>query len=89
VASVDVKVQGRVQGVSFRWHTQKQATRLGVTGWVRNEPDGSVAAHFEGEADSVDELVDWCRHGPIGSRVSGVSVREGADTGATRFDVRY
>ena len=48
---------GRVQGVwSFRWETQRQADRLGVTGWVRNEPDGSVAGHFEGER--AGELVD-------------------------------
>ena len=89
MAAVDVRVQGLVQGVSFRYHTQKQASRLGVRGWVRNEPDGSVAGHFEGEREAVDALVEWCRQGPIGSRVTAVSVREGADTQATRFDVRF
>ena len=78
-----------MQGVSFRYYAQREAGRLGVRGWVRNEPDGSVAAHFEGEPDAVDAMVEWCRRGPIGARVTNVAVREGADTGATRFDVRY
>ncbi len=89
MTAVDVTVQGRVQGVSFRYYAQREAGRLGVHGWVRNEPDGSVAAHFEGDADAVDALVDWCRRGPTGARVTHVAAREGADTGASRFDVRY
>jgi len=89
VAAVDVSIQGRVQGVSFRYLAQREADRLGVTGWVRNEPDGSVAAHLEGDDAAVEELVAWCRQGPIGSRVTQVAVRDGADTGADRFDVRY
>ena len=56
MAAVDVSVQGRVQGVAFRYHTQREAGRLGVHGWVRNEPDGSVAGHFEGEPAAVDLL---------------------------------
>ncbi len=78
-----------MQGVSFRYYAQREAGRLGVRGWVRNEPDGSVAAHLEGEPDAVDAMVEWCRQGPIGSRVTNVAVREGADTGTTSFDVRY
>ena len=89
MTAVDVTVQGRVQGVSYRYYAQREAARLGVHGWVRNEPDGSVAGHFEGDAGAVDALVDWCRQGPTGARVTHVAVREGADTGARRFDVRY
>jgi acylphosphatase len=51
--AVDVTVTGQVQGVSFRWYAVREATRLGVTGWVRNEPDGSVAGHFEGDPTAV------------------------------------
>ncbi|MCW2843130.1 MAG: acylphosphatase [Nocardioides sp.] len=87
--AVDVSVSGRVQGVAFRAYAEQEARRLGVTGWVRNEPDGSVAGHFEGEREAVDALVAWCREGPSTARVSQVSVREGATTGATRFAVRY
>jgi acylphosphatase len=86
--AVDVTVSGRVQGVAFRAYAQHEARRLGVTGWVRNEPDGSVAAHFEGDADAVDALVRWCHHGPRLARVERVDVREGTDQSATTFEVR-
>ena len=85
--AVTVKVTGRVQGVSFRWYAVQEAERLGVTGWVRNEPDGSVAAHLEGPWDAVDAMVDWCRQGPPAARVRDVAVREAAEVGGTTFDV--
>jgi acylphosphatase len=87
--SVDVTVQGRVQGVSFRFYTERQAHKLGVKGWVRNEPDGSVAAHFEGADDVVDAMVEWCRQGPPMAHVRNVAVREGHHAGHTSFDVRF
>ncbi|MCW2790965.1 MAG: acylphosphatase [Nocardioides sp.] len=87
--AVDVSVSGRVQGVAFRAYAEQEARRLGVTGWVRNEPDGSVAGHFEGDREAVDALVDWCRRGPRTAHVSHVAAREGATTGATRFEIRY
>lgn len=87
--AVDLHVTGRVQGVAYRAATQQEAERLGVTGWVRNEPDGSVAAHLEGERDAVDALVAWCRRGPTGSKVRDVAVREAAVTGDRGFRVRY
>ena len=77
--ALEVNISGRVQGVSFRWEAQRQAERLGVTGWVRNEPDGSVAGHFEG--DRAGELVDWCRQGPAYARVDRVRVDEVPDSG--------
>ncbi|GAW51728.1 MULTISPECIES: acylphosphatase [unclassified Nocardioides] len=86
--SVDVTVTGRVQGVSFRYYTGQEAARLGVTGRVANEPDGTVSGHFEGEADAVDALVDWCRTGPRPARVERVDVRPGVDEGATSFEAR-
>ena len=88
-AAVDVTVTGRVQGVSFRWYAMQEAAKLGVTGWVRNEPDGSVAGHFEGDADSVEAMVDWCRQGPRPAQVQRVVRRDGAVTGARSFEVRY
>jgi acylphosphatase len=87
--AVDVTVTGRVQGVSFRWYTEQQATRLGIAGWVRNEPDGSVAGHFEGEDDAVDALVEWCRSGPSMARVRNVAVRPAQPAGLSSFDVRF
>jgi acylphosphatase len=87
--AVQARVTGRVQGVSFRWYTQERARGLGVTGWVRNEPDGSVVLHVEGEDDAVDALVTWCRTGPSMARVTDVAVREAAEEGTTSFETRY
>lgn len=85
--AVDVTVSGMVQGVFFRAETQQEAYRLGVAGWVRNEPDGTVAAHFEGESSAVEAMVAWCHEGPRRARVEHVDVRDGEATGARRFDV--
>lgn len=84
--AVQARVTGRVQGVSFRWYAQEQARRLGVVGWVRNEPDGSVLLHAEGEDEAVDALVAWCHEGPGTARVEHVAVRADTCTGATGFD---
>jgi acylphosphatase len=87
--AVTVRVTGRVQGVSFRWYATQEAGRLGVRGWVRNEPDGSVAGHFEGDDEAVEALVDWCRQGPSYAAVRDVAVTEARPTGAQGFDIRY
>ena len=87
--AVSVRVTGRVQGVSFRYYAQAEAERLGVAGWVRNEPDGSVAVHAEGADEAVDALVTWCRRGPTTARVGAVATRAAEPTGARRFEVRY
>jgi acylphosphatase len=87
--AVDVTVTGRVQGVSFRAYAEQQAARHGVVGWVRNEPDGSVAAHVEGDGRAVDAFVAWCREGPRLADVEHVDVRPARDEGMTRFGVRY
>jgi acylphosphatase len=85
--AVDVRITGMVQGVSFRAYARQQAQVLGVTGWIRNEPDGSVAGHFEGPDEAVDALVTWCRQGPAYAEVDGVEVTGAEDTGTTRFAV--
>ena len=80
-ARVHAVVRGRVQGVSFRWHTVAEAERLGLAGWVRNRPDGSVELEAEGARDAVERLVAWCRKGPPAARVTGVEVEWRAATG--------
>lgn len=69
-----VIISGKVQGVFFRAHTKSIADRLGVKGWVRNLPDGRVEAVFEGERDSVEEVIEWCWRGPPAARVTNVEV---------------
>ena len=83
--AVDVRITGVVQGVSFRYYTRRQADRLGVSGWVRNEPDGSVTGHFEGADEAVDALVDWCREGPAHARVDRVETTPGQVRGDADF----
>jgi acylphosphatase len=69
---VHVFVSGRVQGVFFRQKTKQQAESFGVTGWVRNLPDGRVEAVFEGEEETVKALVEYCHHGPSYARVTNI-----------------
>jgi len=71
----------------FRSRTREQARGLGVAGWVRNEPDGSVTGHFEGPASAVDGLVAWCRHGPGYAEVDDVTVTDVEPTGAVDFAI--
>lgn len=78
---VSVIVRGRVQGVAFRHHTCRCAQELGVSGWVRNLPDGSVEGLFEGEDSAVTSLVEWCRSGPPAARVDRLDIREGNYSG--------
>ncbi len=74
-------VRGRVQGVYFRAATQREAKRLGITGWVRNRPDGCVEFVAEGDEDSIKELVGWANHGPSAARVDAVDIRWRGYTG--------
>jgi len=67
-------ISGRVQGVGFRYSMQREATRLGVRGWVRNRRDGSVEALVQGSDESVAALTAWARHGPAGAKVAEVQV---------------
>lgn len=83
-----VTITGVVQGVYFRQSTAQEATRLGVLGWVRNLPDGTVEAHVQGPAHAVDALLTWCHRGPPAARVDRVEVREAAAEDATGFVVR-
>ena len=77
---VHVIISGEVQGVAFRANCQRQATALGVTGWVRNLWDGSVEALFEGPSTAVEAMLRWCHRGPSFAVVTGVEVNE-ADPG--------
>ena len=75
-------ISGRVQGVGFRWFAHDAARREGVTGWVRNLPDGRVEAHVEGEDEAVTRVERALRSGPPGARVQTVTVDTEDATGA-------
>ena len=80
-------VQGRVQGVGFRYYAVRAARELGVSGWVRNLPDGSVETLVEGDAAAVEGYLDRLRRGPSASRVEGVVVEERAEEGHSTFEI--
>ncbi len=85
-----VIIEGRVQGVFFRYHTQEMAYRLGIKGWVKNRRDGRVEAVFEGERNRVNQMIEWCHHGPPEARVTGVRVTWEEHTGEFQdFSITY
>jgi acylphosphatase len=85
-----VIISGRVQGVFFRVETQRAAEKYGVFGWVRNRPDRTVEAVFEGDPQRVEAVIDWCKKGPNLSYVENVEVKWQDYKGEfERFDITY
>ena len=76
---VHVTIHGRVQGVGFRAFVAQEAHARRLEGWVRNRRDGSVEAVFAGDAAIVEDMIEVCRRGPLGSRVDALHRREGGD----------
>jgi acylphosphatase len=85
---VHLRVTGQVQGVFFRDSLRRLADSEGVAGWARNCSDGSVETVLEGDAASVERLVDFCRIGPGAARVDAVEVEEEPPEGLTEFQIR-
>lgn len=81
-------VAGMVQGVFFRHEASRRAASRGLSGWIRNLPDGRVEAVFEGGADSVDSMVRWCHEGPGLARVTSVDVEWESPAGESGFRIR-
>lgn len=87
---VSLRIRGKVQGVFFRESTRREATRLGLTGWVRNRQDGSVEAVAEGESAVLEDFIRWCHQGPPTARVSDVERVDGEPQGEFRaFTVEH
>ena len=83
-----VVAHGRVQGVFFRDSVRRRAESTGVAGWVTNRDDGSVEAVFEGEPESVDSMVSYCRSGPGRAEVSELEVSEEPPENEAGFQIR-
>ena len=82
-------VNGRVQGVGFRWFVARSARRLGLTGWVANQPDGSLRVVAEGAAAELDRLAEQLRVGPSGAQVDRVDIERSQATGEFEgFEIR-
>ncbi len=87
---VRVVISGLVQGVFFRHYTRKSAINYGLSGWVKNRPDGRVEALLEGTEAQVAMMLEWCRIGPPSAQVTDVAVfREKATGEFTDFQIRY
>jgi acylphosphatase len=83
--SMRLRITGRVQGVGYRAWAMRMASRLGLRGWVRNRSDGSVEALVIGEEDAVARIIEACREGPFGARVSDVAISDADDDGNVGF----
>jgi acylphosphatase len=84
-----IHVTGKVQGVFFRASTREKATSLGIKGYVRNEWDGSVYIEAEGEQDTLNKLIAWCKQGPPHAVVEKVEVIEGKVKNFVRFEIQH
>jgi acylphosphatase len=90
IIAARVAIGGRVQGVAYRWSMQNEAVRQGVYGWVRNQPDRTVAAYIEGRRDAVEATLNWCWQGPPVAKVAKVDVSWCTPEGGLEsFDIRY
>jgi len=84
---VIARVTGMVQGVKYRATAQREARRRGLTGWVRNEPDGTVLIDVEGDPAAVDAFLGWCAEGPPGARVATVATTVADPVGYEEFTI--
>jgi acylphosphatase len=75
-AAFSALVEGRVQGVGFRYTCYAEARRLGISGWVRNTPEGAVEVRAEGNREKLESFLAWLRRGPPGARVDKVSYKQ-------------
>lgn len=86
--AIRLVITGRVQGVRFRQSLLEQAVRLGLAGWVRNRPDGSVEALAEGPQAALAQITTWARRGPPAARVNSVAEEVLPDSGLREFERR-
>lgn len=84
-----IHVTGMVQGVGFRWSAAREAWKLGVAGYVKNMPDGSVYLEAEGSREKLDEFAGWCRRGPGMGFVDHTEVTEGKPAGYSEFRIEH
>lgn len=87
--TISVKVYGKVHGVFFRQSTKEKANTLGLTGWVKNQPDGSVHIAVSGEPETLDEFVAWCKQGSPRAQVENILIETLDTVQFDRFSIKY
>jgi acylphosphatase len=91
MSTLQLRITGMVQGVGYRYALQREAAKLGITGWVRNRADGSVEAVAQGSQQALDALAAWARRGPSAARVTDVTAKAAApedERNYERFEIR-
>ena len=86
---LDIRVHGLVQGIGFRATSRARAAGLGLSGFVRNEPDGTVYIEVEGPEPALTDFCEWCRRGPPGAEVERVEAIPGTLRNLHGFNVRF
>ena len=86
--SVHLIAHGKVQGVWYRAGTREQALQLGLSGWAKNCPDGTVEIHAEGEKEILEQFINWCRKGSPAAQVSSLGIEWVESQGLTSFKIR-
>jgi len=86
--TVRLLIKGKVQGVYYRASAQERAQALGLTGWVRNTPEGDVEAVASGDQSVIDEFIAWCHHGPRQAKVVSVEVSSLPEARFDDFGIR-
>lgn len=89
IKHLNIRVHGNVQGVFFRAHTLEKAKRHQITGFVRNEPDGTVYIEAEGKNDELKKFIDWCKLGPPSARVESIDISDGEVQEYQDFEIAY
>ncbi len=90
IARLHIVIEGKVQGVFFRASTVEESCKLGLTGWVKNCPDGRVEAAFEGDKAKIEQIAEWCKKGPPGAVVRNVETNWEQATGDyDSFTIKY
>lgn len=84
----NITVKGKVQGVYYRFNTHLQALKLGLTGFVKNLPNGDVYIEAEGKEDKINKLIEWCYTGPPAAEVQEVKAEESEVQGYRNFEVK-
>ena len=84
-----IRIFGRVQGVGFRWNTKRKAMILGINGWVRNLPDGSVEVLADGKHPYIDEFIEFLKKGPELAEVKEVRIEEVDEEVSPGFEITY
>jgi len=84
----NIRIEGRVQGVGFRYSAFHKAKELNLKGYVKNQPDGSVYVEIEGDEDSINKFILWCYQGPPMAKVTNVYISDGILRYFNSFDIR-